>query len=49
MSYIALETSLEELKFDFLRTLREILVYEILAHLKVQDLKTSQWTLQKNV
>ncbi len=39
MSYIALETNSEELKFDFLHTPREILVDEILAHLKVQDLK----------
>jgi hypothetical protein len=45
MSYIALKTNLEELKFDFLHTLGEILVDEILAHLKVQDLKIAQWML----
>jgi hypothetical protein len=34
MSFIVLETSLEELKFDFPHTLREILINEVLAHLE---------------
>ncbi len=42
VSYIAPKTDSQELKFDFLHTLREILIDEVLAHLKVQDLKTLQ-------
>jgi hypothetical protein len=39
----------EELKFDFPYTPGEILVDEVLAHLKVQDLKIIWWTLQEDV
>jgi hypothetical protein len=45
MSYVSPETSLEELKFDFLHTLGEIPVDEVPTHLKVQDLKIVRWTL----
>ncbi len=46
VSYIPLETSLEELKFDFLHTLGGIPVDEVFTHLKMQDLKIARWTLQ---
>ncbi len=47
--HVALETSLEELKFIFLHTQGEILINEVIAHLNVQDLKIARWTLQEDV
>jgi hypothetical protein len=46
MFYVALETNSKELKFDFPHTPGEVLVDEIFAHLKVQDLKIAKWMLQ---
>jgi hypothetical protein len=37
MLNVILEISLEEFKFDFPRTLKDILVDEVLAHFKVQN------------
>jgi hypothetical protein len=47
--YVAPENNSEELKFDFPHTLGEVLVDEIFAHLKVQDLKIVKWMLQEDV
>jgi hypothetical protein len=49
MFNVALGTNLEELKFDFLHTLRDILVDEVPTHLKVHDLKITRWMLQEDV
>lgn len=49
MSDVILKIGSEELKFDFPRTLRDIPVDEVLAHLKVQKLKIAKWTLWKDV
>jgi hypothetical protein len=49
VSYVVLETSSKELKVDFLHTPKEILIDEVIAHLKVQDLKITRWTLQEDV
>jgi hypothetical protein len=48
VSYVAPEISSEELKFEFLHTIGEIPIDEVPTS-KVQDLKITRWTLQKDV
>jgi hypothetical protein len=47
--YVVPKINLEELKFDFPHTPKEILEDEVPTQLKVQDLKIARLTLQKNV